>query len=74
MARFTILDTDAAARKVLRQFDSTLQTDCTMHLLNLCIGYGIGLKENIRHTYTKDPTTKAFVKKEDCGYRRRCLS
>uniref|UniRef100_H3H8J3 Uncharacterized protein n=1 Tax=Phytophthora ramorum TaxID=164328 RepID=H3H8J3_PHYRM len=63
MARFTISDTAAAARKVSSQFDSTLQTDCAMHALNLCISYGIGLKENVRNEYMKDERTKLFVKK-----------
>ncbi|KAL3666680.1 hypothetical protein V7S43_008309 [Phytophthora oleae] len=64
MARFTLSDTASAARKVSRQFDSTLQTDCTMHALNLCIGYGIGLKENVRNEYVADPTTNVPVKKK----------
>ncbi|KAL3658150.1 hypothetical protein V7S43_016781 [Phytophthora oleae] len=64
MARFTLSDTASAARKVSRQFDSTLQTDCTMHALNLCIGYGIGLKENVRNEYVLDPSTKLPVKKK----------
>uniref|UniRef100_H3GMY1 Uncharacterized protein n=1 Tax=Phytophthora ramorum TaxID=164328 RepID=H3GMY1_PHYRM len=63
MTRFTISDTAAAARKVSSQFDSTLQTDCAMHALNLCISYGIGLKENVRNEYMKDERTKLFVKK-----------
>uniref|UniRef100_H3GSQ5 Uncharacterized protein n=1 Tax=Phytophthora ramorum TaxID=164328 RepID=H3GSQ5_PHYRM len=63
MARFTISDMAAAARKVSRQFDSTLLTDCAMNALNLCIGYGIGQKENVRNEYMKDTRTKLFVKK-----------
>ncbi|GMF34809.1 unnamed protein product [Phytophthora fragariaefolia] len=45
MVKFTISDIAPGARKVSRKLDSTLQTDCTMHCLNLCIGYGVGLKE-----------------------------
>ncbi|ETI43532.1 hypothetical protein L914_11067 [Phytophthora nicotianae] len=63
MARFTVSDTASTARKVSRLFDSTLQTDCTMHALNLCIGYGIGLKENLRNDYVLDPKSQTFVKK-----------
>lgn len=44
MIRFTISDTAPGARKISKQFDTTLQTDCAMHVLNLCIGYGIGLR------------------------------
>ncbi|KAL3662524.1 hypothetical protein V7S43_012379 [Phytophthora oleae] len=29
-----------------------------MHALNLCIGYGIGLKENVRNMYIPDPNDK----------------
>ncbi|OWZ01430.1 hypothetical protein PHMEG_00027181 [Phytophthora megakarya] len=47
--KFTVSDTAASARKVSRQFDSTLQTDCIMHALSLCLGYGIGLKENTKN-------------------------
>jgi len=62
MARFTISDTAAAARKISREFDSKLQTDCAMRALNLCIGYGIGLKENVRNVYVLDPETEVYVK------------
>ncbi|GMF80514.1 unnamed protein product [Phytophthora fragariaefolia] len=62
MARFTISDTAPAALKVSRQFDTTLQTDCAMHALNLCIGYGIGLKENVRNVYKLDPKTQIYAK------------
>ncbi|POM72698.1 Hypothetical protein PHPALM_10550, partial [Phytophthora palmivora] len=37
-------------------------TDCAMHALNLCIGYGIGLKENVHNEYKKDPKSEAYVK------------
>ncbi|ETM41676.1 hypothetical protein L914_12568 [Phytophthora nicotianae] len=63
MARFMLSDTASTARKVSKQFDSALQTDCTMHVLNLCIGYGIGLKENVRNEYILDSKTSDFVKK-----------
>ncbi|KAE9246389.1 hypothetical protein PF004_g4832 [Phytophthora fragariae] len=51
MARFTISDTEPAARKVSRQFDTTLQTDCV-----------IGLKENVRNVYKLDPKTQIYAK------------
>ncbi|EGZ24662.1 hypothetical protein PHYSODRAFT_325756 [Phytophthora sojae] len=59
--RFTISDTAPGARKISRQFDSTLQTDSAMHALNLCIGYGIGLKENVRNEYKNNPKSEAYV-------------
>ncbi|KAL3667592.1 hypothetical protein V7S43_007146 [Phytophthora oleae] len=76
MARFTISDTASAARKISKQFDSTLQTDCLMHALNLCIGYGIGLKENVRNMYTPDPNDKEgkVYQEESRGNRRGCFS
>ncbi|KAJ8528661.1 hypothetical protein ON010_g14669 [Phytophthora cinnamomi] len=58
VVRYTISDTAAAARKVSRQFDTTLWTDCMMHAPNLWIGYGIGLKENLRNEYQQYPKTK----------------
>jgi hypothetical protein len=60
--KFTISDTAPAARKVSKQFDTTLQTDCVMHCLNLCIGYGVGLIENVQTRLTEDPVTKEKVK------------
>ncbi|KAG3020149.1 hypothetical protein PC120_g9451 [Phytophthora cactorum] len=55
--------TRPAARKVSFQFGTTLQTDCAMHCLNLCIGYGVGLKENVIYRVVTDPVTKAKMKK-----------
>ncbi|KAG1711378.1 hypothetical protein DVH05_008632 [Phytophthora capsici] len=62
MVKFTISDTAPAARKTSREFDTALQTDCTMHLLNLCIGYGVGLKENVQNQLVMDPVTKRSQK------------
>ncbi|ETP00372.1 hypothetical protein F441_22208, partial [Phytophthora nicotianae CJ01A1] len=47
MTRFTMSDTTPSARNVADHIDSE-QEDCSMHLLNLCIGYGLGLKDNIQ--------------------------
>ncbi|OWY95302.1 hypothetical protein PHMEG_00034727 [Phytophthora megakarya] len=60
MVKFTISDTAPAAKKVSKEFDTTLATDCTMHVLNLCILYGLGLRES-RHI--------KFVVNQDSGYR-----
>eukprot|EP00644_Phytophthora_capsici_P016027 jgi/Phyca11/17483/fgenesh1_pg.PHYCAscaffold_28_\ len=51
MTRFTMSDTTPSARNVADHIDSE-QEDCSMHLLNLCIGYGIGLKDNIQTNIT----------------------
>lgn len=61
VARFAMSDTTASARNVSLQFDDTLQTDCCMHILNLCIGYGVGLKENTRRMFTGDGSEREKV-------------
>lgn len=43
-------DTTYSARAVANYFEETDQEDCRMHMLNLCIGYGIGLKDNVKTT------------------------
>ncbi|KUF85302.1 hypothetical protein AM587_10000761 [Phytophthora nicotianae] len=45
-ARFTVSDTTESARNVSDHFSSTDQVDCLMHLLSLCLLYGLGLKKN----------------------------
>ncbi|OWZ01418.1 hypothetical protein PHMEG_00027196, partial [Phytophthora megakarya] len=47
MTRFTMSDTTPSARSVADHIDSE-QEDRSMHLLNLCIGYGLGIKDNIQ--------------------------
>ncbi|OWY98332.1 hypothetical protein PHMEG_00030928 [Phytophthora megakarya] len=47
MARFTMSDTTPSARNVADHID-TEQEDCSMYLLNLCVGYGVGVKDNIQ--------------------------
>ncbi|KAG1704526.1 hypothetical protein DVH05_005456 [Phytophthora capsici] len=46
MVKFTISDTAPAAKKISKEFDTTLASDCVMHVLNLCILYGLGLRDN----------------------------
>lgn len=48
LSRYTILNTTSSARNVSTYFDGSLQSDCSMHLLNMCILYGLGMKENTR--------------------------
>jgi hypothetical protein len=59
MAKWVMSDTVASTRSVANHFEDSDQEDCSMHILNLCIGYGIGMKENVRTTKTTDPTTGA---------------
>ena len=45
-ARYITSDTASAARAVADEFDETDQVDCELHLINLILEYGIGLREN----------------------------
>ena len=36
----------ASAKNVANSFDEADQKNCLMHVLNLCLGYAVGLKEN----------------------------
>lgn len=56
-AQYIVSDTTASARKVSETFGGSVQTDCAMHRLNLCIAYGIGLKENTKTTMTTNQNT-----------------
>jgi hypothetical protein len=47
-ARFITSDTTSAARAVSNFIEGTEQVDCEMHVLNLVLLYGIGLKDNVR--------------------------
>ncbi|KAI9988984.1 hypothetical protein PInf_022705 [Phytophthora infestans] len=57
MAQFTMSDTAPSAKKVSKLFEDSLPTDCTMHVLNLCLVYGMGMRENYETVYLLDPTT-----------------
>lgn len=56
MAKWTTYDTVASARDVTSHFKETEQEDCQMHMLSLCINYGIGMKENVKTVKSTDPT------------------
>jgi len=40
---------------VSETFGDSVQTDCAMHRLNLCLSYGIGLKEDTENTTEINP-------------------
>ncbi|RAW35894.1 hypothetical protein PC110_g7821 [Phytophthora cactorum] len=61
MARFTMLDTTPSAKNVADHL-GTEQGDCSMHLLKLCIGYGIGLKDNIQPNSVWDSESGSWNK------------
>jgi len=62
VTQYMVSDTTASARKVSELFDDSQQTDCAMHRLNLCIAYGIGLKENTRTASEVMPATGERIK------------
>ncbi|KAE8956173.1 hypothetical protein PR002_g31555 [Phytophthora rubi] len=55
MAQFTVSDTASSARKTSTLFEDSIPTDCTMHILNLCLQYGIGMRENKDTVEVYDP-------------------
>ncbi|ETP40711.1 hypothetical protein F442_12006 [Phytophthora nicotianae P10297] len=57
MAQFTMSDTTPSAQKVLKLFEDSLPTDCTVRVLNLCLLYGIGVRENCKTVSMLDPAT-----------------
>jgi hypothetical protein len=61
MTKWTMSDTTVSARDVAKYFDESEQEDCRMHILRLCIAYGIGLKDNIKTTKTVNATSKGVV-------------
>ena len=46
--RFITSDTTAAARSVSNYIDGSEQVDCEMHILNLILLYGIGLRDHVK--------------------------
>jgi hypothetical protein len=46
--RFVTSDTTSAARAVSHFIDGSEQVDCEMHILNLVLLYGIGLRDNVK--------------------------
>ncbi|KAI9994682.1 hypothetical protein PInf_011508 [Phytophthora infestans] len=63
MAQFTMSGTTPSARKVSKLFEDSIPTDCTMHVLNLCLLYGMGMEANTESVYVMDPATN-MQKKE----------
>ncbi|GMF29836.1 unnamed protein product [Phytophthora lilii] len=61
MTRFTMSDTAPSSKNVADLID-TEQEDCLMHLLNLCIGYGIGLNDNIQTASVWNEVTESWDK------------
>ncbi|KAI9979749.1 hypothetical protein PInf_027989 [Phytophthora infestans] len=63
MAQFSMPDTTPSAKKVSKLFEDSTPTDCGMHVLNLCLLYGMGMRENTETVYMVDPETN-LQKKE----------
>ncbi|GMF15904.1 unnamed protein product [Phytophthora fragariaefolia] len=61
MTRFTMSDTTPSAKNVADLID-TKQENGSVHLLNLCIGYGIRLKDNIQTVSVWNGSTESWNK------------
>ncbi|KAF1780510.1 hypothetical protein GQ600_27217 [Phytophthora cactorum] len=59
MAQFLMSDTTPSARKISKLFYNAVQLDCTMHVLNVCQVYCLGMRKNV---YIIDPETNIPVK------------
>ncbi|KAG3090588.1 hypothetical protein PI125_g17661 [Phytophthora idaei] len=59
MAQFLVSDTTPNTRKISKLFYDAVQLDCTMHVLNFCLVYGLGMRENV---YIVDTETNIPVK------------
>lgn len=62
MALFTMSYTAAGARKVSKLFEDAVQTDCTMHTINLCLVYGMGMREHMETVSVEGPSNKMLKK------------
>ncbi|OWZ07650.1 hypothetical protein PHMEG_00019932 [Phytophthora megakarya] len=60
-ARYMMSDTTPSARNIASHFDAA-QEECDMHLFNMCIGYALGLKDNIVTKQVWDPDTSSLTK------------
>ncbi|KAE8914915.1 hypothetical protein PF005_g4842 [Phytophthora fragariae] len=62
MVQFTMSDTTPSARKISKLFEDSIPTDCSMHVLNLCLLYGLGpklgMRENTETVYALDAETQ----------------
>ncbi|KAE9314152.1 hypothetical protein PR003_g19324 [Phytophthora rubi] len=60
MAQFLMSDTAPSVRKVSKLFEDLVPVDCAIHVLNLCLVYGLGMRENVESIYDQDTnvTTK----------------
>lgn len=62
MSRFVMSDMSPAAQKVSKLFEDSVPVDCSMHMLNLCLVYGLGMRENVKTITEVDPATKQKTK------------
>ncbi|OWZ14249.1 hypothetical protein PHMEG_00012303 [Phytophthora megakarya] len=66
MAQFAVSDTTPSARKVSNLFEEALPTDCYMHVINFCLEYALGIRENKDTVVVYDPSTN--TKKREKRY------
>ncbi|KAG3110889.1 hypothetical protein PI125_g9621 [Phytophthora idaei] len=50
-------DTTPSARKVSKLFEGSRPTNCSMHVLNLCLMHGMGMRENYETVHVLGPET-----------------
>ncbi|OWZ10043.1 hypothetical protein PHMEG_00017169 [Phytophthora megakarya] len=70
ISQFTVLDTTNVARKISKLSEDSVQTDCSMQTLNLCLTYAMGMREHIETVRMLDkksggafPKGAVFIKK-----------
>ncbi|KAL3673973.1 hypothetical protein V7S43_001658 [Phytophthora oleae] len=57
MTQFAVSNTTPSARKVSKLFEDALPTDYYMHVINLCLQYALGIRENKETVSVYDPIT-----------------
>ncbi|KAI9981426.1 hypothetical protein PInf_009178 [Phytophthora infestans] len=62
MAHFVMSDTAPADRKVSKLYGDAVPVDCSMHVLNLCLVYGLGMRENVKTCHVVNPVTNLLQK------------
>eukprot|EP00644_Phytophthora_capsici_P003023 jgi/Phyca11/103287/e_gw1.7.720.1 len=48
--------------QVSKLYEDAVQVDCAMHVLNLCLVYGLGMRENVKTCHVVNPATNLLQK------------
>ncbi|ETL81399.1 hypothetical protein L917_18262 [Phytophthora nicotianae] len=62
MAHFVMSDTAPAARKLPKLYEDAVPVDCSMYVLNLCLVYGLGMRENVKTCHVVNPVPNLLQK------------